>query len=275
MQYIYSNITKSIMTTDILHHLHHFPDMEFSGIFDIAHGRIIFIKYFLFIKFNNNIYIDIKSIGDVIMSFEEFSKNKLLKKYYELSLLLIENKNIVIEKINNREQREHREYYHYDFVYTEKRKWFIDCAYFVENFVINNKEVQKDRYCCYYNINPYDLTNMEISTKSHIDRFTTTFLGYEQIYKFQKNISNYTKLAIDYNADLIEKELEEISAFQDDKINLIKLIAFNEKEGMNIDILLVIYSHLISENDTKRYAPYLENLCNNNKAIVIAQILSA
>jgi hypothetical protein len=148
---------------------HHFPDMEFSGLFDIAHGRIIFIKYFLFIKFDNNIYIDIKSIGDVIMPFEEFRKNKLLKMYYDLSLLLIENKNIVIEKINN------REYCHYDFVYTEKRSWFIDCAYFVENFVINSKEIQKDKYSCYYNINPNDLRNMEISTKSHIDRFTKTF----------------------------------------------------------------------------------------------------
>ena len=248
---------------------HYIPDMEFSGLFDITHGRIIFLKYFLFIKFNNNIYIDVKSIGDVIMSFEEFNKNKLLKMYYELSLLLIENKNIIIEKINN------IEYGHYDFVYTEKRNWFIDCAYFVENFTTNSKEVQKDRYCCYYNINPNDLRNMKISTKSHIDRFSKTFLGYEQIYYFKKNLIYYTIIVIDYNADLMEKELDKISALQDDKINIMKLIAFNEKKGMNIDILFVIYNYLISENESKRYAPYLANLDNNNKDAVIAQILYA
>jgi len=86
----------------ITNKFHYIPDMEFSGLFDITHGRIIFLKYFLFIKFNDYIYIDIKSIGDVIMPFEEFRKNKLLKMYYELSLLLIENKNIIIENDLNK-----------------------------------------------------------------------------------------------------------------------------------------------------------------------------
>ena len=55
---------------------HHIPDMEFSGLFDIIHGRIIFIKYFLFIKFDNKIYIDVESIGSIIIPFEDFCKNK-------------------------------------------------------------------------------------------------------------------------------------------------------------------------------------------------------
>ena len=73
---------------------------------------------------------------------------------------------------------------------------------------------------------------------------------------------------------MIEKELDEISAIQEDKLNIIKLIVFNEKEGMNIDILFIIYNHLISENNSKKYASYLANL-DNNKHIVVAQILSA
>jgi hypothetical protein len=43
----------------------------------------------------------------------------------------------------------------------------------------------------------------------------------------------------------------------------------------NNNILFVIYNYLISENESKRYAPYLANLDNNNKDAVIAQILSA
>ena len=238
---------------------HHIPDMEFSGLFDIIHGRIIFIKYFLFIKFDNKIYIDVKSIGSLIIPFEDFRKNKLLKMYYELSLLLVENKNIVIEKLSN------RELYHYDYVYTEKREWFIDCAYFVENFLTNTKEIQKDRYCCYYNVNPNDLRNMEISSIQDIDKFSNTFLGYDQIYYFQNKIINYTRLAIDYNADLMEKELDELSAIQEDKINVIKLIAFNDKEGMNSDILRIIYNYLISAKGIAKYTPYFEVLVNNKR----------
>ena len=241
---------------------HHFKDMEFSGLFDITHGRVIFIKYFLFIKFDNKLYIDIKSIGSVIMPFEELGKNKFLKMYYELSLLLIENKNMVIEKISKGDLLSHN---NYDFVYTEKRAWFIDCAYFVENFQTNSKEIQKNRYCCYYNIIPYDLVNMPISSKSLIDKFNFTFLGYEQIDYFQKKIINYTNLAVSYNASLMEKELGEISANQDDKINIIKLLVFFEKKGMNCDIFLVIYNNLVSIDGNAKYIQYLVGILQNTK----------
>jgi len=252
-------------------HSHYIPDMEFSGLFDITHGRIIYLKYFLFIKYKNNIYIDIKGFGDVIMPFEEFSKNKLLKMYYELSLLLIENKNMVNEKINNREH-----YHHFDFVYTENRVWFIDCAYFIENLETNNKEVQKDRYCCQYNINPNNLRNMEISTKSHIDRFTKTFLGYEQIDYFQKKIINYTKLAIDYNSSLMEKELGELSTFFEDKKNIINLVILKDKEGVNRDIISVIYNFLVSPKGKKNYSKIIDKIEDyKNRLEINTQILEA
>jgi hypothetical protein len=244
--------------------------MEFSGLFDITHGRIIFIKYFLFIKFDNYIYIDIKGVGDVIMLFEEFSKNKYLKIYYELSLLLIENKNMVIEKISN------REYNYFDFVYTEKRDWFIDCAYFIENFITNSKEVQKDRYCCYYNINPNDLRNMEISTELQIDRFNKTFLGYERIYYFQTKIINYTRLLIDYNANLIEKELDKLSIFFEDKKNVLNLVVLNDKEDVNGDVIRVIYNFLISAEGKKKYSDIIDNIEDCKSILEInTQILEA
>jgi hypothetical protein len=245
--------------------------MEFSGLFDITHGRIIYLKYFLFIKYKNNIYIDIKGVGDVFMPFEEFSKYKLLKMLYELSLLLIENKNIVNEKINNREH-----YHHFDFVYTENRVWFIDCAYFIENLETNNKEVRKDRYCCQYNINPNNLRNMEISTKSHIDRFTKTFLGYEQIDYFQKKIINYTKLAIDYNASLMEKELGELSTFFEDKKNIINLVILKDKVGVNGDIIRVIYNFLVSPKGKKNYSKIIDKIEDyKNRLEINIQILKA
>ena len=216
------------------------------------------------------IYIDIKGVGDVIMLFEEFSKNKYLKIYYELSLLLIENKNMVIEKISN------REYNYFDFVYTEKRDWFIDCAYFIENFITNSKEVQKDRYCCYYNINPNDLRNMEISTELQIDRFNKTFLGYERIYYFQTKIINYTRLLIDYNANLIEKELDKLSIFFEDKKNVLNLVVLNDKEDVNGDVIRVIYNFLISAEGKKKYSDIIDNIEDCKSILEInTQILEA
>lgn len=241
--------------TDVQYH--HFNDMEFSGLFDYTHGQIIFIKYFLFIKFSDKIYIDIKGVGSVIMPFEDLVKNKLLKMYYEISLMLIENKKMAIERLDNRR--------YYDFIYTEKRVWFIDCAYFIEDFAAKTKNIERAHYCCYYNINPYDLPNMPVSSRTLIDKFTFTFLGYERIYYFQSKISNYTSLFVDYHAALIEKELDEITAFQEDKMNIIKLLVFFEKEGMNCDIFLVIYNKLISIDGNAKYAPNLIDLFNNSK----------
>lgn len=254
------------MTTCHEYYSHYIHDMEFSGLFDITHGRImiIYIKYFLFIKYKNNIYIDIKGVGDVIMPFEEFSKNKLLKMYYKLSLLLIENKNMVNEKINNREHT------HFD------RVWFIDCAYFIENLVTNSKEVRKDRYCCQYNITPNDLRNMEISTNSQIDRFNKTFLGYERVNYFTTKIINYTNLVIDYNASLMEKELDELSTFFEDKKNIINLVIFNDKEGVNGDIISVIYNFLVSPKRKKNYSKIIDKIEDyKNRLEINTQILEA
>jgi lysyl-tRNA synthetase class I len=71
----------------------------------------------------------------------------------------------------------------------------------------------------------------------------------------------------------MEKELDELSSIEDDKINSIKLIAFNDKKDMNCDIFKIIYNHLINQKNSKRFASYLENIDNDN-TIAIAQIIS-
>ena len=98
-------------------------------------------------------------------------------------------------------------------------------------------------------------------------------IGHE-VVSFEKREIKYTNLIVEYNATFMEKELDEISAIEDDKINLIKLIALNDKKGMNRDIFQVIYSNLICSKVSKRYAKYLENL-DNNKDATIALIASA
>ena len=271
-------------TNEYREYNNYIPNMEFSAFFDMTTNnlgdRIIYLKYFLFIKYDNKIYIEVKSVGYIIMLFEELMKNKLLKMYYELSLLLVKDKNMFVEKISNDGRFWDAEITE---IYKGRRNCFVDCAY------ILNDIVKTDKQYCYYDINPFELKDPHslwidpytgerkyVNTASEIEWFNYNFkvrLGYE-VGSFEKRVINYTNLIVEYNATLMEKELDEISATEDNKINLIKLIAFNDKKDMNCDIFQVIYSNLICSNEAKRYVPYLANL-ENNKEATIALIASA
>lgn len=254
------------------HYEHHFPDMEFSALFDLTTNvlgdRIIYLKYFLFAKYNENIYIEVKSVGHIIMPFEELLKNKLLKMYYDLSLLLVKDKNKIVEKISSKGERiwdtEITE------IYKRNRNWYIDCAY------ILNKQVVSDKNYCYFEMDPYEWKDPyslywnNPFTDSDITRFNLKFkirIGYE-IASYEKRVFDYINIIVEYMVTLMEKELDEISAAEDDKINTIKLIALNDKNEMNCDIFQVILNNLISSSSSDIYAPYLANLDNNKDAVI-------
>lgn len=263
------------------------PSMEFSAFFDLTTNnlgdRIIYLKYFLFIKYKikneKYIYIDVKNVGSITMSFEEFLKNKLLKMYYELSLLLVKDKNRFVEKLCDEGCFWDEEI---TGLYKNPRNCYIDCAYILNNVVKTDKQYS------YYEIDPYLLIDSNymwlddntgdrkwVHTAQEIEQFNYNFkkrFGYEYI-SFERQSIKYTNLAIEYNATLMEKELDELSAVEDDKINIIKLITFNDKKDMNSDIFQVIYNNLVSQNNTKKFAPYLANL-DNDKDVAIAQIIS-
>jgi hypothetical protein len=262
-------------------------NMEFSAFFDLTTNnlgdRVIYLKYFLFIKYEikneKYIYIDVKNVGGITMPFEELLKNKLLRMYYELSLLLVKDKNRFVEKLCD-------EGCYWDDeitgIYKKPRNCYIDCAYILNNVV------KMDKQYCYYEINPYILIDsnylwlddttgdrMWVHTAQEIEQFNYNFkrrIGYELI-SFERHMIKYTNLLVGYNATMMEKELDELSAVEDDKINIIKLIAFNDKKDMNSDIFQVIYNNIVSQNNTKRFAPYLANL-DNDKDVTIAQIIS-
>ena len=64
---------------------------------------------------------------------------------------------------------------------------------------------------------------------------------------------------------LMEKELDEISAIEEDKRNLINLFAFYEKKDMNGDLFQIICDNLI--RTPKKFAPYLSNLEDSERSI--------
>jgi len=64
---------------------------EFSGVLDkynvVYYNRIIHIyDYHLFIRYGDKVYMDVKGVGDIVISFDELQKNKHWLHYYDLSL---------------------------------------------------------------------------------------------------------------------------------------------------------------------------------------------
>jgi hypothetical protein len=240
---------------------HYFKDMEFSGVFDacfspLMRDNIVGYKYFLFIKFRDLIYIDIKSVGSIIIPFEDLMKHKYLKMYYELSILLIKNKNHVIEKIAV------DKYYNVErkkTFYKEERDWFINSAYFIQDFATKIKKVEYGKYYIYYNINPNDLRNMRVSNAIDIDKFFEVLwirYGYEQVRGMNDMLINYTNMMLEYNINMIGDEIEEIAVSQEDNKNIINLIALNDKKGMNADVFCLLYKNVISIEGQKKFAKY-------------------
>jgi len=236
---------------------HYIKDMEFSGVFDAGFNpkrsgdNIIYLKYFLFIKFNDLVYIDIKGLGAIIIPFEELMIHKYLKMYYELSLLLTENKHKIIEKRSGDYNKT---------IYKEERDWFIDCAYFVEDFSTKIKKIDSGKYYCFYAINPNDLRNMKVSYATEIDMFYKTLYiryGYEQGRIYKGLIEDYTNLLLEYNIKLIGEEVEEISDSQEDDKNMNNLVALNKKDGMNPDIFRILYNGIISTKGQNKFEKYV------------------
>jgi hypothetical protein len=228
--------------------------MEFSGVFDICciHKNNVYHKYFLFIKFRDLIYIDIKNIGSIIIPFVELMKNEYLKMYYELSILLIENKKQIIE-VRRSEK-------HYEEIYKEERDWFINSAYFIEDILTKIKSVQEGQYYIYYNVDPNDLRNMGVSSTTDIVSFYKNLeirYGYEQGRGFKDLVINYTTLMLEYNINLIEEKVQEISLSQEDGKNVINLLELNKKEGMNSDIFRILFSSIISRDKQAEFAKYI------------------
>ena len=250
--------------------VYHIPEMEFSAFFDkttnVQGDRVIYLKYLLFIKYKNNIYIDVKNVGSIVMPFEEMLKNHKLKMYYDLSLLFVKDKNKIVEKLSE----DGSQIWDAEItdIYKGLRNWYVDCAY------ILNDEVKTDKQYCYYEMSPFELSDPYslwidditgdrkwVHTASEIEFFNYNFqtnVGHVLAGVYKKRVINYTNIAIAYNVSLMEKELDEISAIEEDKRNLINLIAFYEKKDMNGDLFDVIYNNLIRAPDT--FAPYLENL---------------
>ena len=240
--------------------------------------------YHLFVKHGDKIYMEVKNVGDIVMSFAELQKNKYWKYYYDLSLLLANDKEIKNEAFNNFYDEAY-EYDKYDdeYEYSANRVWSLDTAYIDLDIDQNYKHTYKiipSGNVCYYRINPADLEKLECASPQDIDIFKSTYMYRNDVrtgYFLNRN-GIYKNLAIEYQVSKMEKELDELSAFFEDKKHiLLNLAILNDKAGMNDNILTIIYNKLINTDKNNKYEyEYLTSKQKNCRCLKsIVQISSS
>ena len=271
-----------------IYNYHTIENVEFSGVIDkyqvfytrnngVPDMTTTYVSsiydYHVFIKYGNKVYMDVKGVGDILISFTELQKNKYWKHYYDLSLMLTNNKHSVVEDL------EYNSNYYDPYIYKEKRYWSCNTAYIDGSYddATKTKKVVENECNCYYRINPYDLENMKYTSQKDLNIFKKNYMArYEVRTKlFDKKSVYYYNLVLDYCINLMEKELNELSEFFEDKKNVINLVALNDKNGMNGDILKIIYDNLVSREGNKKYEYLITELGNRSRLECVAQIICA
>jgi hypothetical protein len=188
---------------------HTFANVEFTGVFikselcpwnNITNNldrtkQTYFSDYHLFIKYGEKVYVDVFNVGEIVISYDELQKNQYLKHYYDLSLMIADNKNAIIKRTKYKNEE--------PFLYNEDRFWGIDCA-FLDGTYKNDEtldivyKIANNQELYYYKINPYDLENMEYSLQEkavsfhskYMDKKSDNFWGilFKETYILYKNL---------------------------------------------------------------------------------------
>lgn len=234
--------------------------------FSPAFGPIF--DYHLFIRYKSKVYMEVKGIGEVVISFDELKKNKYWFHYYEMSRMLAHDQTTLTHELK----------YSSDYgdiqIYDEPRFWSIDTA-FIE-FSMKTKTNKVNNYeetgTCYYKINPFDLEIMGFTSQEDLDIFQRIYMTRTEFRNrvFDKRAVIYN-LVIEYQINKMEMELGEISVFFEDKKNLVMLVALKDKIK-NEDILSIIYENLVSYRGKATYNPNM--VYAGNSMELVAQIMS-
>ena len=274
----------STITTDDYFSHHTFTNVEFSGVFERIKLQSVIneslYSIHIFIKYGNKVYMEDYMLGQIVISFDELQKNKYWKHFYDLSLMLTNNKHLVIKDIKYNSNFSYGPV-GYPVYFGETRLWWIDTAIIDGSHIIDQeveRNIENKGHLCYYKINPYDLENMEYTSKEDLDTFLYTYTTRRcdiHYNRFEKKAIIFNDIVIDYNVRMMENELDELLEYFEDKKNVINLATFYDKKDMNYDVLMIIYNNLVSVDGNKKYKHLLTKLGKNNKLESIAQIIAA
>jgi hypothetical protein len=274
---------------------HTFTNVEFSAYL----VRWQNLDYYFFIKYGDKVWVEAAyNDKQVVISFAELQKNRYLKFYYDISLMLTKNKNLVIQEYNRTGTIIGSEALN-----KERGNWTIDTAFIDDDFwpnpanlhVIDNEDncytkfrkfninpydTVNKKYICYYKINPYDLENMEYSSQEVMYHFHRLCKRRRDLYwenRFETDAyCRYNNLVIDYSIKIMEKELNELFAIFENKKNVLNLATLYDKKCINGDILKIIYGHIISSEINNKYSGIIDKIdYYKNKLERNIQILEA
>ena len=187
--------------------------------------------YHLFVRSGDKVYMEVKRVGEIVISFAELQQNKYWRYYYELSLLLAKDKHKVIknEAFNNA--------YDEIYEYTGDRKWSLETAYIDLDIdkTTNNKnyKIIPSGNVGYYKVNPENLDKMEYASRQGLELF-------RQIYICRSDV----RLGYFLNRSEIYKNIAMEYVMNENKKQILNLKTLNEKYCMNDDILTMIYNNI-------------------------------
>lgn len=184
--------------------------------------------YHLFIRSGDKVYMEVKRVGVIVISFAELQQNKYWRFYYELSLLLAKDKHKVIK--NNAFNKDYDEIYDY----TGNRIWSLDTAYIdldIDQTYNKTYKIIPDGNVCYYKINPFDFDKMEYTSKQELKLFRLTYICRSDV-----------SLGYFLNKSVIYKNITMEYIINENKKHILNLTTLNTKYCMNDDILTKIYN---------------------------------
>ena len=224
---------------------HTFTNVEFTGVVDITPVNVN-INYHLFIRHGNMVYMDVKGVGEIVITYEELQKNKYWKYYYDLSLILAKDKHFAIHELEDSS-----DYIDYP-IYDTARIWCIDNLYIVGNKLrqYGDRGIHDmHQKVAYYKINPYDLENMEYTSHEDLEVFRMNYMASSNIEGFETRRLAYNNLAIEYQAKNMEEmneEIDELYAFFEDKKQAVNILtSINDKYIINNDILSILINEYL------------------------------
>ena len=222
--------------------------------------------YHLFAKHGDKVYIEVRNAGEIVISFAELQKNKYLKYYYNMSVLLANDKHRL--RKNEDFNKTYNQIYGYTAsrVYTGDRVWSLETAY-IDQSDLKNFKIIPSGIVCYYKINPFDLEKMEYSTRQELERFELGYMNELVRVKYFVHImeERFKNIALEYQIARMEKELEELSVYFENKKHILNLITLNSKYCMNDDILTKIYN-MVSIGGKYEYITI-----NRKNALILAE----
>ena len=247
--------TTTATTAPTTHTTHVLANAKCSGVFwqqhyeaysyryNVANSKVwrngIMGDYHLFLRSGDKVYVDVKNVGDAVMSFAELQKNKYLKYYYDISLLLANDRDVVIQ--NTAFNKAYAEIYEE----TKKRTWSFETAYINYNV---GQQTLKETYevipsgnVCYFKINPADVEKMEYTLAQGLELFHRIYMCRKDVRLgyFLNRAEIYKKIATEYQMSKKHMLIDNMATLKG-------------KYHMNDDILTMLYNNVI-KGDTYEY----------------------